>query len=390
MLSARFLPVLVAKLLLLTSAQLAAQSTQSAYPTDKGIQSGVWQWLRVEAKASLRGLCVYDDQIVWASGTNGTIVRSYDQGHSWRVQQVEGAEKLDFRDLHVIDQNTVVAMTSGTPGRIYRTDNRGETWKVVYESTDPKVFLDSLSFLDPKLGLVMGDPIDGSLFLLKTNDGGETWSRVEGTPKLEPGEAGFAASGTNMTTLGKDRVFIATGGGLAQDKGADAPTKNAFSRILMTDSTLQKWEVVTTPVPRHESGGIFSIVMIDAQRGVAVGGDYKEPKRAENHFAITEDGGKTWTMPENDQQQLMTRGVVSAPRAYRSCVATWKTSDGKTSLLAVGPDGTDLSPDFGKTWVPVSEEGFHAAQFSPSGKVGWGVGGENRGGLVSISRWQGN
>lgn len=346
-------------------------------------QVDAWKPMNVDTKASLRGLCVLDDLTVWASGTNGTIIRSFDQGNTWRVQQVEGAEKLDFRDLHVIDENTVVAMTSGTPARIYRTDNRGEVWKVVYESTDPKVFLDSLSFLDEKIGLVMGDPIDGTLFLLKTADGGETWSRVEGTPKLEPGEAGFAASGTNMTTLGKDRIFIATGGGEAGAKSADAAIKNVFSRILMTDSTLQKWDVVTTPVPRHESGGIFSLVMIDAQRGVAVGGDYKDPKLAEHHFAITEDGGKTWRLADNDR--FLNMDLEIAPTGYRSCVATLKRADGKTGLLAVGPEGTDLSVDLGKTWSPISKEGFHAAQFSPSGKVGWGVGGDGR-----VSKWQGD
>jgi photosystem II stability/assembly factor-like uncharacterized protein len=358
----RFFLVLCVAFLFVTANRLDAQPS--------------WQPMNVETKASLRGLCVYDDQIVWASGTDGTIVRSYDQGQTWRVEQVAGAEKLDFRDLNVLDKDTVVAMTSGTPARIYRTDNRGESWKVVYESIDPKVFLDSLSFLDPKMGVVMGDPIDGTLFLLKTTDGGQTWSRVEGTPKVELGEAGFAASGTNLTTFGKDRIWIATGGG-------EAGAKNVFSRILMTDSSLQKWETVATPIRRHESGGIFSLVMIDAKRGVAVGGDYKDPERAENHFAITEDGGQTWKLPENDQQQLASRGIASAPTGYRSCVATLKRVDGQTGLLAVGPEGTDLSVDLGKTWVPVSEEGFHAAQFSPSGKVGWGVGSEGR-----ISKWQ--
>jgi photosystem II stability/assembly factor-like uncharacterized protein len=379
MFSARLWPVLTAVVLFFASAPESGQSTRSASPQENNAdhQTIVWQPIKVETKASLRGLCVHNDQVVWASGTNGTVIRSYDQGQTWRIEQIAGAEKLDFRDLHVIDADTVVAMTSGTPARIYRTDDRGESWSAVYESIDPKVFLDSLSFLDQNLGLVMGDPIDGTLFLLKTVDGGKTWSRVEGTPRLEPGEAGFAASGTNMITWGRDRVYIALGGGEPQ-------AQPVISRILITDSNLRNWRTVSTPIPRHESGGIFSILMIDAQHGVAVGGDYKQPSLAKNHFAFTTDGGQTWNLPDAATQDAL-KGIATSPSGYRSCVTAYRRSGGEIGLLAVGPEGTDSSHDLGKTWINISAEGFHATQFAPGGRVGFAVGSEGR-----VSRWQGN
>jgi Neuraminidase (sialidase) len=123
--------------------------------------------------------------------------------------------------------------------------------------------------------------------------------------------------------------------------------------------------------------------MIDAKRGVAVGGDYKDPERAENHFAITEDGGQTWKLP--DQDQFLSMGWDIAPFGYRSCVTSSNLTDGKTALLAVGPAGTDLSLDHGNSWVSISKQGFHAAQFSPSGTVGWGVGSDGR-----VSKWHSN
>ena len=40
--------------------------------------------------------------------------------------------------------------------------------------------------------------------------------------------------------------------------------------------------------------------------------------------------------------------------------------------MAVGPSGTDISRDDGRTWVPVAGPGFHT--FSAAGRVGFGAG----------------
>ena len=138
-----------------------------------------WQLMAVNTKASLRGLHVLSETDIWASGTDGTIINTVDGGESWRVQIVTGAEKLDFRDIHAIDDGVVVAMTSGTPARIYRSTNGGSSWKLCYENTDKGVFLDAVSFWDDQHGIIMGDPIGDRLFLLGTDDGGASWKKLE-------------------------------------------------------------------------------------------------------------------------------------------------------------------------------------------------------------------
>jgi photosystem II stability/assembly factor-like uncharacterized protein len=45
-----------------------------------------------------------------------------------------------------------------------------------------------------------------------------------------------------------------------------------------------------------DSAGIFSIAFRDARHGVIAGGDYKRPKDDGPNLAVTEDGGKTWTL----------------------------------------------------------------------------------------------
>jgi photosystem II stability/assembly factor-like uncharacterized protein len=43
-----------------------------------------------------RGLSVVDEKVIWASGTEGTVIRTIDGGQHWNVIKVPDADKLDF------------------------------------------------------------------------------------------------------------------------------------------------------------------------------------------------------------------------------------------------------------------------------------------------------
>jgi hypothetical protein len=62
--------------------------------------------------------------------------------------------------------------------------------------------------------------------------------------------------------------------------------------------------------------------------------------------ARTSDGGATWARGGN-------------VGGYRSGVAWVPFS---TTAVAVGPNGTDISTDGGRTWSPIGSTGFHAVQ----------------------------
>lgn len=352
-------------LLLSACAPIAAQEKIRIDETTFKIVDSPWQSQTLQTDASLRGLQVVSDQVMWASGTQGTVINTLDGGESWRILKISGAEELDIRDIHAIDEATVIAMTSGSPARIYRSSNGGISWKVVYESKNKQVFLDSISFLDDKNGVAMSDPIDSRLFLIGTNDRGLTWGPLQDTPRTFPGEGGFAASGTNMTTIGDQTVMIGLGGG--------SSNRAVRSRIVMSDDYLRSWKAVDVPIPRHPTAGIFSIHFANAQNGVVVGGDYKKPDSTEGNYAVSGDGGKTWHVPTKRKP----------PSGYRSCVATWVNGK-EVNFLTVGPNGTDLSTDLGKTWTRISNEGFHAIQFSPDGQHGWATGSDGR-----VAKWLG-
>ena len=165
-------------------------------------------------KTSLRGLSVVSDKIIWASGSNGTVARSVDGGGSWKWFTVKGFEKIDFRDIEAFDSSTAIIMGIASPAYILKTTDGGQTWKVVFENKAPEMFLDAMDFYDEQNGIVIGDPVNNKFFIAQTSDGGNTWNDIsaQNFPQADSGEACFAASGTNIKMLSKNKVCFVSGG----------------------------------------------------------------------------------------------------------------------------------------------------------------------------------
>jgi len=345
--------LLVIGCLLVCSGSLQAQTVEDDPISPK--PAPVWELVEVDCKqASLRGLHVLDSKRIFASGSQGIVVHSIDGGDNWNVQSVAGAEDLDFRDIHAIDANNVLIVSAGTPARIYRSDDGCKTWTKVLEQTDPSFFFDAIDFWDKKTGVVMGDPIEGKLCLFKTVDGGKTWARLESAPKTNPGEAGFAASGTNTICYGKNRLLVALG-------SAKENTTPVSSRVVLSEDQGATWAAAEVPIKRSPSAGIFSLHFISERDLIAVGGDFKNPDATEGTLACSRDGGKTWAAVKS----------ADGLSGFRSCVST---TGKRGQLIAIGPNGTDSSTDDGKNWKRLSDEGFHAIDFSIDGKAGWATG----------------
>jgi photosystem II stability/assembly factor-like uncharacterized protein len=319
------------------------------------LASLLWVTQPSGVSARLRGVSAVSDEVAWASGAGGTVLRTRDGGRTWQTLSVPGAAQLDFRDVEAFDAASAVLLSVG-PGpasRILSTDDAGASWQERYRGEDPRVFLDAIAFWDAQRGVAVGDSVEGRFFVLLTGDGGRRWRRVpkERLPPALPGESCFAASGTSVAVAGSGLAWIGTG------------SKSAARVLRSTDGGLT-WSVSATPIPAGPSAGVFSVAFADARHGTAVGGDYKKESEAIDNAAVTEDGGVTWRL---------VRGL----RGYRSAVAYLPGSRGRT-LLAVGPSGSDLSDDGGLTWRPASAEGFDALGFASRGGRGWAVGAGGR------------
>ena len=172
-----------------------------------------WISITSPTKSHLRGLDAALDGTVWASGTEGMVLRSIDSGSSWSAFPIPDCAKIDFRDIEAFDQNVAVVMSSGNGVRFYFTSDTGTTWQLTYEDTNRKVFFDGMDFNGAR-GMAYGDPIDGKFTMLESIDSGKTWEPYDRTSMDSSiaGEAGFAASGTGIV-LGNSSIWIAASGG---------------------------------------------------------------------------------------------------------------------------------------------------------------------------------
>src|SRR6188474_1030470 len=170
--------------------------------------------LNTGVKTSIRGLSVVNNNVVWVSGNNGMVGKSSNAGKNWKWMTVKGFEKNEFRDIEAFDANTAIIMAIADPSYILKTTDGGDTWKVVYENKTKGMFLDAMDFKDPKNGTVIGDPVDGSFFMARTSNAGETWIELSAEKRFvaDSGEAFFASSGTNIRMLYNGSIVMASGG----------------------------------------------------------------------------------------------------------------------------------------------------------------------------------
>src|SRR5271163_5089749 len=162
-------------LLLLSFALAATQATSRAYAQ--------WDIEESHTTASLRGIHNVGGGVAWASGTDGTVLRTEDGGYLWQTCNIPpGAEKLDFRGIQAFDENTAIVMSSG-PGdqsRLYKTTDGCQTWKLLFTNPDPTGFFDAIQVLNKDEFEIVGDSVDHNLVNGKTGHVIAVWRFNQG------------------------------------------------------------------------------------------------------------------------------------------------------------------------------------------------------------------
>lgn len=307
--------------------------------------SATWDVLQIAKGRSLRAISAPSREIVWCSGTGGTVLRSEDGGRTFASVGPRDARELDFRSLVAFDREVAVIANAGRPARVYRTEDGGTSWTVVHEDAREGAFFDALAFADARRGYLLGDPIGGAMSLFATDDGGRTWQPVPGLPLPVDGEAMFAASCTCLFANG-DLVEFATGG--------------TQSRVFRSRDRGRTWNLAMLPLQQGKaSQGAFAYASLGNGERVVVGGDHAEPATKEGCGAYTEGGGIVF---------LASRGLDG----YHSGLAV----AGERTVVAVGPRGAHVSRDGGATYAPFGDTGFHAV--AAIGDTVYAVGADGR------------
>jgi hypothetical protein len=366
-----------------------------------GAANAQWQILSSGTTADLRGIDNVGGGVAWASGTNGTVLRTEDGGYLWQPCAVPpGAEKLDFRGIQAFDANTAIVMSSGTGdlSRLYKTTDGCQTWKLLFTNPDKDGFWDAIraTLSENRMSIdatIVGDPVQGSftLFNLSASLGTDESHIVAlpsdlcelqrsrqlplpidpclrsrfnreariASPALEGGasqakrdiEAELRAY-ANPAPLKGEALFAASNSSIGNHSDAWFSPDIAFvtggpsgARFLhyrgwpCAGLGCIYWRVTTVPLAIGDSAGAFSIAVRADRKGSWLGIIVGGDYRKP-------DSGIKNSVFSKDEGKTWSPSVT-APRGYRSAVAY---DEATKTWITVGPNGTDVSTDDGLNW----------------------------------------
>ena len=304
----------------------------------------VWPVPSVEQQSNttalLIGISPVNEKVVWVSGARGTYARTTDGGATWISAQVPGAEGLQFRDVHALDENRAWLLSIGTAdtSKIFFTSDAGKHWALQFTNPLPKGFLDCFSFWDARRGIAISDAVDGQVVLWETSDGGVRWTRLPPSrlPAAAPEEGSFAASGTCLITLPGGHAWVAVG--------------TPRAKLLHTADYGRSWTSDSIPLV-----AISSAAFRDPRHGIVLGTDSSAAT------ASTSDGGRSWV---RGGKPPFPRGVYGGVYVPGARIPT---------VVAAGPAGLAWSMDNGTTWNLINSNGYWSVGFA-SRNAGWAIG----------------
>jgi hypothetical protein len=315
-----------------------------------------WSIQQSNTTADLRGIDNVGHGIAWASGSNGTVLHTTDNGATWLLCKTPpDAEHLDFRGIQAFDATTAIVMSSGKGdlSRLYKTTDGCQTWRLLFTNPDQDGFWDAFVTANHNSeGLVIGDQVNGKFAMyaaMYTIDRGwEPFRHTTRSPNLavtqphSKNEVMFAASNSILSGDPGGGLAFVTGG----SEGSFLHATKWHTRPIFSDYWSSTFAVVPVPMAKGDSAGAFSFATREGCPDnnictyIVVGGDYMKPNERNGTAAFGTVSHKS-EVPDNFLKAL------TPPHGYRSAVAY----DAPTNTwITVGPNGTDISTDDGRNW----------------------------------------
>lgn len=313
-------------------------------------------------KTSLRGMSVVNNNVIWVSGSGGSVGKSLDGGKTWNWNTVAGYEKSDFRDIEAFDDKTAFIMGITQPAVILKTKDGGINWMKVFEDTAKAAFFDAMAFdvsHNDTVGVLIGDPIKKLQYIAMTFFENEEmewkvpdavydtgFDKFEEQFAVKKGEAFFASSGTNISFINFEEMlpllgFVVSGG---------------LKTSLIHYPIGYKYDIPM--ISGKTSTGANSIAILrDKNKGVIVGGDFANDTLREGNMVL-------FNYSKKDYSPTFTKPTIP-PFGYRSCVIYID----ENNLITCGTSGVDISKDGGMNWELISNESFHVVQKAKNGNA---------------------
>lgn len=281
-----------------------------------------------------------DKNKVWFATDNGKYgFCRFDKTKNFSKQILFDTIKPHFRGI-AQGRDYLFLVSTEKPAVIYKVDKNNHEITAVYEDKNPNAFYNGIQFWNEYEGIAMGDPQNGCMTIVITRDKGRNWEKLscDSLPKVEEGEASFAASNSSLIVKG-DLTWILTGG-----------TK---ARVFFSSDKGKKWSAYDTPMTQGKAmAGIFTADFYNDSIGIIAGGDYENQEDNTKNKALTINRGESWSLLADGQ------GF-----GYSSCIQFVPESGG-ILIVSVGPQGIYFSDDIGSFWKKISNDtDLHTLRF---------------------------
>jgi photosystem II stability/assembly factor-like uncharacterized protein len=333
-----------------------------------------WQ-VQKEGEWTLSSVAFGDDRTGLAVGSSGVILLTVNAGNNW-IQV--GAEDIPIQDgykpflRHVIFRNNI-AWAVGYPGCILRSEDSGIHW-TNKGSTGPRHYLKRVRFVDADTGWALSNHL-----IMRTVDGGKHWSEQFPRPATEcdkepdldsmsfvDADYGWAVCQC-ITGYGVSKLLHTIDGGQTWAEQYSAEPALTLNSVFFIDR-LKGW--ITGKYSYGEHKGELAILhtsdggasWVEQYRGTYLGGYLYEylllffvdssngwliECQSGNKMLHTNDGGSTWY--EEEIQELSRINVVSFISPNEGWVFGRDREPGRKATLLHTTDG-------GQTWEKMEYE----------------------------------
>ena len=303
-----------------------------AEPANAGGSGGFWELQFVDADHG------------YAVSSADAVIATSDGGKTWQLRPTPRPLEVrqhwpkgvpsgwQFRALSFVGKDTGYVV--GGQGVILKTTDGGSTWS--YQGDPIYGTLNDVDFVDEESGQIAGTvigPDDEAYLTLATLDGGSTWSRQR-TGK--PDDPDIPLNLQTVTVLEPRRAVVAGTSG----------------RIFVTFDSGATWR-------SRRSGTLErlnAVAFADRRRGLAVG-DIAFPDESRAVILATNDGGQTWYQrPTPESAALNGVTFADATTAYAVGCATPTAPCTEASVLRIDFPELDLpveQPSSGFSLLPL-------------------------------------
>lgn len=321
-------------------------------------------------------ISIVDANIAWGAAIDGSgnpvneFTRTINGGTNWTIGTISGVPVNNrIANICAISGTKAwIAMYSNTgtagEGGIFVSTNGGLTWTKQTTATfaGTAAFPNVVHFWNDNEGFCMGDPNGGYFEIYTTTNGGTTWTRVPqaNIPAPLSGEYGYTA----MYDVVGNTVWFAT------NKG----------RVYKSTNKGQTWTV--SQVPNFTDFSIISFS--DLNNGFAIQKIYSSNTITGINFAITNNGGSTWTSNSYNSTNIPPFVYLTDIDAIPSVNGKWVSVGRNLS----GTYGSSYTEDFGNSWIRIDSGTQYISCKFLNNNIGWAGGFNTIANTNGIYKWQ--